>query len=78
MSNILPFPISNHENVSGKYYCLLIKNEISSGKCLDINYELTNIIKEDLMKGIKMTLNMNRDEMETICLCCPYYPLKYE
>lgn len=58
-----------------KYYCPLLEKEISEGKCLDINYELTKAKKEEELKVLRKILKKTSDEIEKVCEKCSNNPL---
>ncbi len=59
-----------------EYYCPLFKKTISYGRCVDINYELEKIIKENELKFIRRILVTNNKEIQNICIKCLNYPLE--
>ncbi len=43
--------------------------------CIDINYENEKIMKEDVLKPIKKTLDKTNEEIKEICHNCKNYLL---
>jgi len=55
-------------------FCPLYERHISTGKCLDINYERLNHIKHDNLKDLVKIRGKTIDELMLICKECPNQP----
>jgi nucleoid DNA-binding protein len=55
-------------------YCLLIRESIAEGQCVEILAELGKFKKEELIITIRKKNNLSNEEMEKICENCPNYP----
>lgn len=55
-------------------YCLLKRESICEGQCIEILAELGNAKKEEQIITIMKKYNLSNDEMEKMCGECPNYP----
>ncbi|KPK76988.1 MAG: hypothetical protein AMJ79_04785 [Phycisphaerae bacterium SM23_30] len=52
-------------------FCPLYGREISTGKCLDINYERLGLVQKDNFDDIKKITRRSTAELSDICHKCP-------
>ena len=55
-------------------FCPLYERNISTGKCLDINYERLNYVQYDYFKDLVKIRKLTLQELEKICYDCPNQP----
>jgi len=61
--------------MTNKYCCPLLNKKIEEGKCLEINYELIKVKKEEYLIDIRKILKKTDEQIEKICNTCTNYPL---
>jgi hypothetical protein len=60
------------------WYCPLYRNEISAGRCLDINYERVGLLNGRMFEQVTEATGIKEPEISNTCINCPNQPLKEE
>jgi hypothetical protein len=60
------------------WYCPLYKNEISAGRCLDINYERIGLIHCGMFDEVTQATGIQETQIGITCINCPNQPLRHE
>jgi hypothetical protein len=60
------------------WYCPLYQNEISAGRCLDINYERIGLISRRMFEEVTDATGLSAPVISKTCIHCPNQPLEEE
>jgi hypothetical protein len=58
------------------WFCPLYQNEISEGRCLDINLQRLGFFKHDALHEAMQALGKTQLEISKTCEVCPNQPLR--
>jgi len=64
--------------MSSHWYCPLFQNEISAGRCLDINYERVGLLNANMFDEVNQATGKTKPEIICTCLSCPNQPVESE
>ena len=64
--------------IDDSWYCPLYKNQVSAGRCLDINYERIGLFCGHMFDEVTEATGIKRSEISETCLKCPNQPLREE
>jgi hypothetical protein len=57
------------------WYCPLYKNEISAGRCLDINHERIGLVHCGMYNEVMDNTGLQATQITVTCINCPNQPL---
>jgi hypothetical protein len=63
-------------NPNSSWFCPLYQNEISAGRCLDINLERLGFFKNDALHEVMEATGKSELEVSATCETCPNQPLR--